>query len=351
MTESMPFDAILDALAKPYPMPPSSLYEREHGEMTLNMCVDAVPLRLLLETASHGPRLYELLSIQRPGQLLYYLELDLRASEPALRKMVLRELSKYHLQMIRGYERDEGVDILPILWMDKVFPWDSYDTTSNAEEWLAFRATPAWQTMMNHYYHLVEQARQHLKNSANPLIRHTIAMIENGTHPGLYKARLEPGYNRGMPAKYERMTPAVIEHVIQLLERYQLDSIAAEERGTALWLALCAQQIKRQHSERPLKLYSSDAGVPFDPQDIGCDIHVSCEGMVIGALTILPEWRVFDAERAEKQATLHGGLEIYPFPDLPECKIMLSQRDFGELSMATRTALDGWNVYIAKQII
>lgn len=80
--------------------------------------------------------------------------------------------------------------------------------------------------------------------------------------------------------------------------------------------------------------------VPFE--EWGGRVHVPYEGMCAGDLVLLPLWRKFFAEDAEETGRLSTAARLC-------CHYLLSPRDFGELSFATRTPVGDWVLYQSKK--
>ncbi len=155
---------------------------------------------------------------------------------------------------------------------------------------------------------------------------------------------------------YDRLPPAAVNRVIELVSQYNLLSVGAEEHGVAFWSGLCA--IKNQRRQMPgytpddaLILYASDRGVPKLPDNTESMIRASYEGMVPGALTVLPTWRVFFVEAVKEVGNLGIGVCSERHPDKPRCQILVTDKDFGEIPCAEREYIEGWWFYIEKALM
>lgn len=155
---------------------------------------------------------------------------------------------------------------------------------------------------------------------------------------------------------YDRLPPAAIDRVIELIERFHLKSVGAEEYGFIFWSRLCELQLMRSRAmnctpKEALQLYASDQGVPENAILDGSSIHVSYEGIVPGAITVLPDWRVFFVDDVLAKGNLGVGVCSQRFPHKPKCQILVTDRDFGELPCASRERVDGWWFYSENELL
>lgn len=152
---------------------------------------------------------------------------------------------------------------------------------------------------------------------------------------------------------YDRLPAAVVERIVELVNHYHLKSVAAEVYGLIFWQSMCAIQMKRAKAlgcepQAALQLYASDMGVPKQATERGGFIHVSYEGIVAGALTVLPEWREFFIDEVLEHNNLGVGVGSNRHPEKPPCQIMVTDKDFGDIPCAVREQVGGWSLYIEK---
>lgn len=155
---------------------------------------------------------------------------------------------------------------------------------------------------------------------------------------------------------YGRLPPDAVARVIELVNQFHLKSVGAEEYGVVFWQRLCEIQLQRAHAlncepQEAFQLYASDMGVPQQATDAGGYIHVSYEGIVPGALTVLPDWRVFFIDDVLKHSNLGIGVCSNRHPHKPPCQILVTDQDFGEIPCAVREQVGGWSFYTEKALI
>lgn len=155
---------------------------------------------------------------------------------------------------------------------------------------------------------------------------------------------------------YGRLPAAAVARVIELVNQFQLKSVGAEEHGVVFWQRLCEIQLQRAHAlncepQEAFQLYASDMGVPQLATEAGGYIHVSYEGIVPGALTLLPDWREFFIDRVIELGNLGIGVGSSRHPEKPPCQILVTDKDFGEIPCANREHVGEWSFYIEKALM
>ena len=322
----------------------SECYTRETGVIPLDVSVNAKALKLLIEGALRGPRLYELIHLTRPGDILHYLWFDFDKMPSSYVKFLQGRIDSHCPWLF--FDINKNMGSLPVLLADELYPYQYEDTDTETGYWLAFRADLAWMDLLNTYFAIVKQFQNVIRSSNNTLITRVLRQVDSGHHAYDYLAKIERHNEIVSPRLHDQMTEKVICRIVTIVKEMNIETFAAEERGEGLWLALCELQLERAgRNGTPLRMFSSDAGVPFDPLSIGCDIHVSCEGMVIGELTVLPTWREFNKYKAEENKSLQAGLGGYQFNEYPECRILISQIDFGVIKGFEKETIGNWYIY------
>jgi len=143
-----------------------------------------------------------------------------------------------------------------------------------------------------------------------------------------------------------RFPDPVRAKILDLIQRDDVRSVSCPFDDPDIWRALVAEQIKRV------------TGTPCEPQDAftlsgpeylddvpieewGGTVHLPFEGMCGGDLVVLPTWRNVFPDRAEKTGRLSTAVQAC-------CHYVLTPRDFGEWSFATRTHVGDWILYTSK---
>lgn len=146
---------------------------------------------------------------------------------------------------------------------------------------------------------------------------------------------------------HDRLPEQVVGKVLELIQRDDIRSVSCPFNDYELWRGLVAEQVRRSKSsglppQEAFTLCGADGGMsdmPFD--EWGGRVHLPYEGMCGGDLVLLPLWRKFFAEDAEESGRLSTALRLC-------CYHLLTPRDFGELSFATRTQVGDWVLYQSK---
>lgn len=145
----------------------------------------------------------------------------------------------------------------------------------------------------------------------------------------------------------DRLPAQVVDKVLELMQRDDIRSVSCPFNDYELWRGLVAEQVRRSKlsglpPQDTFTLCGADGGMsdmPFD--EWGGRVHLPYEGMCGGDLVLLPLWRKFFAEDAEENGRLSTAVRLC-------CYHLLTPRDFGELSFATRTPVGDWVLYQSK---
>lgn len=149
------------------------------------------------------------------------------------------------------------------------------------------------------------------------------------------------------------MPGALIQRLVELIEKLEILSVASGKGDMRWWQALCRLQLKRMHdtgkpAQEALQLSASSSGTPLEPANWGGDIHISYEGMHILELTVLAGWRRIDSEAFLETGSLRAGL-TRGFPPGPECRVLVTQSDLGMLPGLEREQYSDWFIYSQAQ--
>lgn len=144
-----------------------------------------------------------------------------------------------------------------------------------------------------------------------------------------------------------RVPDPVRAKILELISRDDVRSVSCPFANPDIWRALVAEQIRRVTGTRcdpqdAFTLSGPDGGLDDVPiQDWGGTVHIPYEGMCAGDLVVLPTWRNVFPERAEKTGRLSTAIGVC-------CHYVLTPRDFGEWSFATRSEVGDWVLYTSK---
>jgi hypothetical protein len=141
---------------------------------------------------------------------------------------------------------------------------------------------------------------------------------------------------------------AVIEKVGELIVRNDVHSVSCPFDDSRLWWILVGEQVRRAtRLDLPLQeaftLSGPDGGLWDTPiEEWGGYVHIPYEGMCGADLVLFPKWRNFFPENAAHTGRLSTATRCC-------CHYLLSPRDFGELSFATRLRVGDWSLYQSRE--
>lgn len=263
------------------------------------VAIDAKPLAILIESAMRGYRVYELMSLHRPGDVLQYFQIRLIDVD---RDVQDRARNSHRQRNPCPRDEDDSSELL-LPDFDRLFSWEGDDTTPEARCWLMFRSEPTWRERMTNFFGLVVKCQQQLHNQGDYLVRHELDRITQGTHWRDFVSDLprHPDVIDCPPAK-TGLSPALFQLIEDLISRETVQSVSCPLEDYALWRILVEQQVRRaERSGKPpqeaFKLGGPDSGLPFVvAEDWGGKVHIPYEGACTGGVFIKPGWRKFSFE-------------------------------------------------------
>lgn len=297
--------------------------------------IDATPLAILIESAIRGCRVYELMSLRRPGDVLHYFRIRLCDVHQDIQNRVEK-----HLQKHRPYDKvDPKVMALPAF--DKLFFWDGDDTEPAAECWLRFREQPFWRERQLHFHALVMKFQQQLRKREDYLVQHELASIAQGTHWRNFESALPRHPEEvDIPPTRTELPLALFNLIQDLIGRENVQSVSCPLNDYVLWRLLVEQQVRRaglsgKPPQEVFELSGPDSGLSFVmAKDWGGEVHIPYEGACTGSLFIKPGWRKFSFETMRHT-----------------CQFLLTQDDYGDQACASRTVVvDDWILYEYKGV-
>lgn len=315
--------------------------------------MDALPLLVLMAAAFQGVRVYEFMTIGRPGDLLNYL----RVRPLSVHGEISQLFAKTEREEFRS--RDCGDDYLPFIKFDSRFYPEGDDTTREATCWLAFRSTSFWAETMLSLSAAVTSMQNRLREATDYLIQKEIAQIASRRHRRDFFHSIE----RRCLAHWEdyeaqHSGTSLLPLLQDLITRANVQSVSCPLTSLAIWRALVEEQLRCSESSGfdprvAFTLSGPDGGLSAPYEDWGGDVHIPYEGACGADLFIKPTWR-----RVFQEVDGRGGsLSDVVFDELvrPEmgyvCHYLLTQEDLGPLQCATRREVgDGWVLYESNRL-
>jgi hypothetical protein len=310
----------------------------------------------LFEDATKGTRLYEFMSLSRPGDIYHYL----RVRTMDVSEGLSREVQRLKPRWVRSRQQDEwGDGYLPLSRFDNLFHWDGDDTTPESRCWLQFRAQRYWESTAVKLLTWVKDRQHTLRGASDWLTQREIGYMDRGIHRRDFIADIERRCMATPLNQDSGSLPACVHLLIdELVTRNNVQSVSAPYKDFKLWRRLCMEQLRRADQtgyspEEAFPLSGPDGGlwhVPFE--DWGADVHIPYEGICMADLYIKPDWRRDSLERDAEGGQLVRIFSSfgYEVSSGQVCHYVLTPDDLGELKCADRTEVgEGWILYQSKQ--
>jgi len=329
-------------------------------DRTFIIHVDARPLKKLIRDAALGQRVYELMSIKRPGDILHYLWVTVSDRSSWLVKATTkRYASQFRLRAPMG-----DVCHMAFTELDAGFIYDGDDTEQNTMLWLSFKETQEWRQYPSRLLSEIESAQKKLCSSTDYLVQHEIALMQQRAHRQDFSSSVRRYCElESRPVATEVVPVEVFDCIVRLAQREDVKSVSCPFQDFGMWRALIAEQVRRSVAlgvtpTEALALNGPDSGIPFvsvsnyrQDRDWGGEVHIPYEGATGGDLFIQPAWFGFSAEEARNAPTLsHPVFGNYAVVGGKTWKYLLTRcQALGELACATRTSVGGWVLYEVRQ--
>lgn len=308
--------------------------------------IDARPLVSLVDSAANGNRVYEFMSIQRPGDVLHYLwvtfvELDDEVIHG------LKENLAYQYPF--EFDKDAEFNGLSFIDFDTHFSWQGDDTSNESHSWRMYIEKEFWCLKLENLYEMVCLLQAGLKYADNFLLQNELKLIEFKKHRRDYFHSVSRSKRFTLPAFIEAENiPFSLKKLVQIISQHDVNSVSCPFGVFAIWRILVEEQVKRSISsglpaQETFALYGPDRNLGDDccPEDWGGYVHIPYEGMCDADVIFLPNWRVFHIEHSGLSGSLAKTLSM------EFCRYLFvpKARDFGELECASREELGNWVLY------
>ncbi len=300
--------------------------------------LDSSPLEQLIEAAENAQRVYELLLIDRPGDIWAYTSVVLDALPPGVASRVARAREKC-VSRAEGKTHTWPEGVMPFQDFDQLFygAWD--DTEPEDEAWLNYRDSSVMQAYAEQSLAIARAAQSRLDWNDH-LLRHVVARVRAGKHPYCYLDR------RVALAKCQESipnepthSPAFYKKLGELLRDGELASVAYRANGDQRVLRMLATEQRRRaqrtgHTAGNALHLSALVDHTIDNEAWDSEIWFFSEGLAPGDLFI--EGGGLGATTVKELTEIHGrrlGNHI------------LSARDEGEITGFDKEMGEGWALY------
>lgn len=308
--------------------------------------IDARPLAALASSASYGHRVYELMSIHRPGDLLHYLWVTFVDVEDEVVQSIKNTLAyKYPY----SFDANAPLAGLPFIDFDNCFIWQGNDTAREGAAWRRHIEQECWHQKLSDLYVLVVRLQDRLRNADDFLIQHEIKLLDEKKHRLDFEATIKRNfYLEAQSLTQSDKYTDLYNMVAQIAAQSDVTSVSCPYGWFAIWRILVKEQVKRSQKldlppQEAFELSGPDNGFGDDrlAENWGGYVHIPYEGMCDGDIVFLPNWRVFNVAEAGASGSLIRALRM------KRCRYLFvpKQRVLGELACAYREEIGDWVLY------
>lgn len=197
--------------------------------------------RLIYDACALAHRMYELMLIKRPGDLLAYLVVAIEECTERIDQMV----NHYHQEKSFVTE-DAGNQpkCVPLLAFDRFFFWAGDDTDPEDEAWLVFIESTRFHILAKTWFEQIQRAQSRLA-CGDELQRNCFYRVKYGTHPldMLERQRAVAISRGGKPEPYQKS--AFLDKLSKLVQQDDVKSVTTYYGNYSILRVLCNKQRKR----------------------------------------------------------------------------------------------------------
>lgn len=207
----------------------------------------------LINDAINAYRVYELFSIQRPGDIWKYLWVRLLDVPERVQDKYTSAREETADRFGREHPWEEPQ--IPLIHFDRFFSWYWDDTEPEDECWLTERESKRFREHADNLFAIIRGVQQELASLADTLITHEIFRIKTHQHPYDYKAeqpflQTREDY-RTITAPLR--TKAYYGKLKRLLRDPEIKSIASRGDTDFQTIRICCEEQRRRANSSGLK--------------------------------------------------------------------------------------------------
>ncbi|WP_157314542.1 hypothetical protein [Chitinibacter sp. GC72] len=197
--------------------------------------------RLIYDACALAHRMYELMLIQRPGDLLAYLVVAIEECTERIDQMVNRS----HQEKLPASESTESKPkLLPFLEFNRFFSWWGDDTEPEDEAWLLFVGSGRFENLLKAWFKQIQDAQSRL-SCGDELQRNCFYRVKYGNHPldMLERQRAVTISRSGKPEPYQKS--AFLDKIVELVQQDDVKSVTTYYGNYSILRVLCNKQRQR----------------------------------------------------------------------------------------------------------
>ncbi|WP_031436820.1 hypothetical protein [Methylobacter tundripaludum] len=215
-----------------------------HSKQPFRVHLEASSLVELIGHAESIFRVYELMLIERPGDVWDYVGVIIKAVPSAVADRVKYVREKALPPYGDNHPWPEGR--IPFTVFDKLFFWSFYDTAPEDEAWLSYRDTPPMRAFAQQLLTMVSAAQCRLDRN-DGLFRYVVTRFRSGEHPyGYLERRIAIEKGREYSPNCPTHTTAFYKKLDELLCDPDLASVAYRADGDYHVLRMMAAEQRRR---------------------------------------------------------------------------------------------------------
>lgn len=317
---------------------------RPKGEvLPFRVEIHADALNQLINLAWEGLGLYELFSIQRPGDIKHYLWVKIIEASRFVAGVNSRLREEFD-QVKYGPPCPWPEQFCPFVKFDDLFFYCGDDTEEETASWRNMADGENFQKYLELCLAAVRDAQQGIAHSGDLVSRHEVKLIKEERHPSRFLADLPrtqilPGFT---PPSLETHRTEFYECLGKLLKLPDVQSVAYRYgRDYRTFRMFCIEQRERADAsgKEPRQAFPISVGNEGLPQAApwGNEVLYYDEGLGYGDLLVDPKIRTYDTMKELIESGYRQGV---PY--------ILTLQDLGEIAGYDKEDGEGFCLYTLK---
>lgn len=316
--------------------------------------IDWEPLVELAAAAHRSDRIYELMALSRPGDLLRYARVHLVDVGPrTLAAIQSRRRTRLKYDPVQNGDCMPFVDFEWSYWSSED-AWQHWGSDPDTHSWNVLRAQPLWRELLGTRHRVVRLVQERVRGRHDDfLLQHELGLMDRGEHRRDFWSKREqlPRWPRRVEPS-QTPVPEGLQEVLCALARHpEIRSMSLPFTDWALWRALVEVQVRRSLSEgcspnEALHLGGAEADAwAQEAADWGGEVKGPHSPEMFDVF-VLPLWHGWFRDRA----VAAGSARVGSYVSGPgKCKkVLIAHCDLGEFETEDRIACEGWFIYRAK---
>jgi len=309
-----------------------------NSQEPFRVSLDSTKLLNLIKDAANAYRVYELLLIDRPGDVWDYVSVVVEAVPKCVTESIKYAREKTKPKWSNDYPSSENC--IPFEVFNELFHWMGDDTEPPSQAWKSHRDSPAMNAYAQQLLVMVRDVQNRL-NWSDHLLQHLVGQVKKGKYPFAYLSRKEAiADSAGIKPNDPSHTDGFYTKLNELLHDPELASIAYRASGDYKVLRMLATEQRERANRTSHELDNAlrvCAIVDHTINNVAWDSKICFYSAGLGHGDLFIEGGGLGSESIKKDIEIHRRWR--------PSRYILSTQEEGEIQGYEKESGDGWLLY------